>query len=755
MPRFPFAALALLAMASVAGAVPPVLSYVFPAGGRRGETVQLRVGGLFLHDRSQLEIDGLKFSASLKPMPRLWFEGPILPLPESQQSEDYPVDRAASLAIPKDAPRGPHRARVWTSQGAGAGPAFVVGDLPEVVEAEIDGDPIAVPVTLPVTANGRVFPREDIDLWSFAAKKGESITAFAVVSEIRSSVVPLLEIVDDKGRVVAEQSPRSGLGQDATVRFTAPVDGRYAVRVRDAKNAGGPAHVYRLTITTGPVVDRVFPLGGRRGSRVRLEASGQGLPANGFDIAIPADAPATWHSNIASANPVALDVDDAPEFLDPTMAVTVPATLNGRLAKSDGADEWRFALKKGGIYEFVVFARSLGSPLCATVAIEDASGKIVARGESADPATDPKVLFTAPNDGTYLVRVGERFRRRAGPDFTYRLKVRDAKTPSPDVRLTVANDLAIVPRGGTAKLKLAVERIGGFVGPIELAADGWPAGLSMAKTTIGEKQNTVDLVISATADAKIVPAQVAIVGRSKLGSHRVSFNGADRLFAIPAVPTPFKFTGDYTMGNAPRGQPYARKYKIERNGYDGPITIALADRQIRHLQGADGDPLPLNPDATEFLYAARLPAWIETGRTCRVTLMAVGRVRDADGTEHAVAYTSTEQNHQMIVVPEPGRLDVELGDDVVVAAPGRTLRVPFRVVRAKGLAGAAKVELVLPAHWRGVTAAAIDLPADREHGELAVQFAAGEPGPFNRPATLRATVADAVAEAKLEILPPR
>ncbi len=753
MPRFPIAALALLATASVADAVPPTLSYVFPAGGQRGSSVPLRVGGLFLHDRSQLDIDGLKFTESLKPIPRIWFEGPILPLPESQQAEDYPVDRTATLSIPKDAPRGPHRARVWTSQGAHTGPAFVVGDLPEVVEAEIDGDPIPVPVILPVTANGRIFPREDIDLWSFAAKKGESITAFAMVTAIRSPVVPLLEIVDEKGLVLAEQPRRPGFGQDAAVRFVAPADGRYAVRVRDARNAGGQSNVYRLTITAGPVVDRVFPLGGRRGTTLKLELVGQSVPGS-REIAIPADAPAMWNLNIASANAVALDVDDLPEFVGPKKdEIPVPATLNGRVGRPTVHDHWRLTLKKGVKYEIDLLARSLGSQLCGSIVVRDPTGKELARGESPDPSADPNLAFTPPDDGVYSIGVVERF--RTGGDFPYRLKVQDATPPKPGVRLAVANDIVMVPRGSTIKLKVTAHRSGGFTGPISLHLQGLPAGITATAATIGEKQSAAEIALTADTVAKVQPGRASLVGISSLGTHAATANDSDRFFILATVPTPFKLAGDYTMGNAPRGQPYSRKYRLERNGFDGPITVSLADRQVRHLQGADGDALILKPGTTEFTFSARLPAWIETGRTCRVTLMAVGRVRDADGTEHAVAFTSTEQNHQLIVVPEPGRLGVEIAGDVLVAAPGRTLRVPVRVVRAKGLAGAAKVELVLPAHWRGVTADSIDLPADSEHGILVIRFAQGEVGPFNRSASLRATVGDVVAEAKLEILAPR
>lgn len=743
--------------ATTASAAPPVFSYVFPAGGQRGTSVKLRVGGLFLHDRSHFELvtDRFESRQELKPIPRIWFEGPILPLPESQQSEDYPVDRIASLTIPKDAPRGPFKARLWTSQGAASGPAFVVGDLPEVVEEEIEGDPIPITVALPVTANGRIFPREDIDLWEFAAKKGESVTAFATTTAIRSPVVPWLEILDSAGKVLVEQSGRFGINghNDAAVRLTAPVDGKYRVRIRDAKQGGGPAHVYRLTITNGPVVDRVFPLGGRRGPTVKLNVSGQAIPKPTVEIAIPADAPNAFPLPIPGADSLPFDVDDLPEFVGPTQAeVPVPAALNGRVGQPGIPDQWRLPLKKGTNYEFELLARSLGSQLCGSIVVRDASGKELACGVSPDPTTDPILAFVAPADGVYAIGVVERFLTRSSGDFRYRLKARIATPTKPGYRLNLASDIASVPRGSSVKLKVTAVRLGGFDGPIELTANGLPPGVTAAKAVIAAKQSSAELALTADATAKVMPARMTITGGSTLGKQTATHEGQDHLFVVAAVPTPFRFTGEYTMGNSPRGQPYSRKYKLERNGFDGPITVRLADRQVRHLQGADGSPITVPPEQSDFTYSARLPAWIETGRTCRVTLMAVGVVIDPDGTKHSVSFTSTEQNHQMIVVPEPGRLGIDCDRDSLRIRPDASLRIPFRLSRAKGLTGAATVELVLPAHWRGVSSQAVTIEGNAGNGELVVRFDRN-PGPFNGPATVRAVLGDTVAETQIEFVP--
>src|SRR5260370_4667050 len=66
---------------------PPVASYIFPAGGQRGSNVNVRVGGLFLYDKCGVEIigQGVKGPDFLTETKTVWFEGSLVPLPDSQR----------------------------------------------------------------------------------------------------------------------------------------------------------------------------------------------------------------------------------------------------------------------------------------------------------------------------------------------------------------------------------------------------------------------------------------------------------------------------------------------------------------------------------------------------------------------------------------------------------------------------------------------------------------------------------------------
>ncbi len=759
-----------------ARAEPPVASYIFPAGGQRGKIVDVRVGGLFLDGACSFDMlgPGVETTRQLQPTRTVWFEGPLLPLPESQQQEDYPRDLHGQVRIAADAPLGFRSWRLATDQGATPARRFIVGDLPEIVEEEIDGDPVPVEVTLPVTINGRIFPREDIDVWTFPARKGQTIHCEVCAARLGSPLDSVLEVLDPNGRRIAENDDT--FGPDSMIRFTAPTDGKYQVRIRDANFHGGQAYVYRLTLTADPWVDHTYPLGGRRGHKVAFEMVGQGLPAGPVAFDLPADGPSDYFPRVTvvgrRSNPFLLDLDDLPEHREvepndrPTevQPVAVPAVLNGRIDRPGDIDYWAFRADKGQVLEIELRATRLGSPLDGVLVLADAAGKELARAESQGPGSDPSLHFMAPAAGTYFVRVSDRFHSRGGNEYAYRLRI--APPPGPGYHLHLAGDVVVVNRGGHAALKILAERTGGFAGPITLKIDGLPGKVTASPTVIAANQPAVDIQFRAAAGAVIGPARLVVRGSAKIGDLIVrqtatlpaprGVPAVDSALLAVALPTPFKIVGDFDMRWAPRGTVHQRHYRIERNGYDGPIEVRLADRQARHLQGVTGPTITVPAGANGFDYPVRLPPWMETGRTSRTCVMGLARIKDSDGQEHVVSYSSVQPNEQVIVVVEPGRLGVELERTSLTAAPGRTVPLPVLVSRGKNLAGPIRVELVVPAHIRGVVAEPVRLPAGQGKAVLSLHFAAAHLGPFNMPLRVRATAMDhgkpVVGEGLLEIV---
>ncbi len=180
------------------------------------------------------------------------------------------------------------------------------------------------------------------------------------------------------------------------------------------------------------------------------------------------------------------------------------------------------------------------------------------------------------------------------------------------------------------------------------------------------------------------------------------------------VPTPFKVVGDFETKYASRGSTFVRHYRIERGDYEGPLTVRLAQRQSRHLQGITGPEIIVPAGTSEFDFPVFLPPWMEIGRTSRACVMAVGEVALEDGSRHTISYTSFEQNDQIIVLVDPGQMSLRLDHSSLLVHAGTTPEIPLAVRRGADITGPIRIELLAAAHMKGITFEPQDIPADRD-----------------------------------------
>lgn len=771
----------------------PSVSYIFPAGGQRGQRVAFKVGGHYLHGGAAFEMlgAGVTATARIYKTNTLWFEGPVIPLPASQQAEDYPKDYVGSVTIEAGATPGPRSWRVGNSQGVTAARPFIIGDLPEIVEQEMDGSPIPVRIEMPVTINGRIFPREDVDIWTVSARAGEEYVCDVQARRIGSPLEARLEVVDAQGKRVAEAI--ASATHETQLSFKAPSDGLYQIRIHDINFGGLQHYVYRLSITRDPVVQSVFPLGGRSGTKTLFQLSGAALPANAAWLDLRTNgSPVTARFSFDQrlANSVAIEVDTLPEYLErdpedrsaPQGTVDIPAILNGRIGVPGDVDEWPFRGRKDQQLELDLRARRLGSPLNSVVTLLDASGKELTKSDDlSDEETDSRVAFKVPADGIYVARVEERYRGRGGSRFGYRLKIAPPALPDFAVKLG-ANALNVVrtevglteeqrkkrPAPKPASLRIDAERIGGFNGEIEFVVDGLPKGVSMKGGKIAENQTRTELVFTAASETTIGISHLTIRARAKLGGiavERVALWPGDvtqdplgDVALAVAIPTPFRVYADYHLAYGQRGSLYRRHFFIDRGGLNGVLTAGLADRQFRHLQGVIGPSMEIPAHQTEFEYQVTLPPWMEIGRTSRSAVMVAGIVKDGDGSEHEVCFSSAEQNEQIIAVVAEGMMRVDADRRSILVEPNSDTEVRVKVQRDKSILDKEiALELVLPAHFRGVTAVPSKVSPGETEATLKLQFASNR-SPFNMPAIVRATTLDRhnphVAETSIELVAP-
>jgi len=701
-------ALVFVFIPSIADANPPVLSYLFPSGGQRGKDVQVKVGGLFLHDNSQFEIlgPGVSLQSPLKRIPFFWFDGPLLTLTESQQAEDYPKELSTIVRIDKDAALSKRLARVWNSEGVLGGWKFELGDFPEIIEKESEHYPFPTPISLPITINGRIYPKNDFDDYQIKLNKGDTIDAFVSAEKFGSPLDARLEVLNSKGEIIADNDDASGI--DPALVFIAPVDDLYVVRIRESSSKGSPAHVYRLSVSKNPTVKAIYPMGAKSGSNTKFDIIGSNLGSSSLELKV---SDTIGCQSFPNSN-VWFDIGNVPELLEkPTGGesspiASFPCAINGKIIRLDEVDYWVLELEQGQKLQFESRGLALGSPCRPKISIADAMGKELAFAVSTTEL-DPVLLFNTPAKGKYTLRITEEIPGRAGPAFTYRIMIHTEASKKASITF-VENSITVL-RGAESSINLKIERPPGFDSKVDLMFGPLPPGVSVIPPTpsFAKGANQVAVKIKANTECKIdsfllsvsavIQEQPSIVATVQSKPQEYSI---DNVRVAVALPCPFKIVGEYNMKWGSRGGTLSRNYKLERSGYDGPVTVEIADKQARHLQGVHGIPKIIPAGAVEFEYAVQLGPWMEIGRTSRICVAGVATIKD-QGADHIVSYSSVNPNEQMIAVLESGKLDLSTASPNIGYEPQKNAMIHLEIFRAPGLIGDVSLETVFP-DWTGI-----------------------------------------------------
>jgi hypothetical protein len=759
--RYLLLALIFVAIPSMADANPPTLSYLFPSGGQRGTVVQVRVGGLFLHANSQFEIlgPGVSHKDPLKRIPFLWFDGPLLTLTESQQAEDYPKELSTLVRIDQDAPISKRLARVWNSEGVNGGWKFELGDFPEIIEKESEHYHVPTSISLPITINGRIYPKNDFDDYQIKLNKGETINAFVSAEKFGSPLDARLEILNAKGEIIADNDDTSGV--DPALVFTAPVSDLYLVRIRESSGKGSPAHVYRLSVSKNSYIRSAYPLGAKKDSITKFEVIGSNLSLPTVELKVSDRVGYQAFPN----SDLLIDVGNVTEYLENSTGVyssaiaAFPCAINGRILKLDEVDSWELNLEAGQKLQFESRGLALGSPCRPKISIADAMGKELAFAVSTTEL-DPVLLFNTSAKGKYTLRITEEIPGRAGPAFTYRIMIHTEASKKASITF-VENSITVL-RGAESSINLKIERPPGFDSKVDLMFGPLPPGVSVIPPTpsFAKGANHVAVKIKANPETKIdsflLGVSATIPEQSPIVAHvqsKPSDFSIDKVRVTVALPCPFKIVGEYNMKWGSRGGTLSRNYKLERLGYDGPIIVDVADKQARHLQGVHGVPKVIPAGALEFEYAVQLGPWMEIGRTSRICVAGIATIKD-QGVDHIVSYCSVNPNEQMIAVLESGKLDVSSASPNIGYDAGKITLIHLEIFRAPGLIGDVSLETVFP-DWTGIKNVTTIVKADTNQVsiEVPIPLNLDVAFPIYINSNLKQTNSSHESKLKLELVP--
>ena len=499
-----------LGCVGLAEAAAPDVTSLFPAGARRGTSVAVTIQGKIG--------DGAL---------RVWCSRPGVKVTLPEKPGPITVELAA------DAEPGVCWLRFFNEEGSSGLRPFVIGTLPEINEVEPNDDwAKAQSLTeTSVVVNGQHVKGGDADSFSVALKQGQTVVASLMASHVIGSTQDAtLQVLGPNGFVLEQNEDDQGF--DPQLAFTAPADGTYFLRTWSLPMApdssirlfGSPAAVYRLTVTTGPFVDRVLPLAVQAGATRRLEVRGWSVSDGVVDVEPPLSAVGerfvwpllNWSHRLPASVfvvPHPTIIEQEPNDLAQSQAVELPISVTGHVASPRDVDAFRFTGKKGQRLRFEVIARDVGSPLDPVLRIYDAKGTVLKEADDdGKESVDPDIEFALPADGEYRVTVTDRFTHH-GERYVYLLNITES---SPDFALSVVGDSFVVQPDKEFEVPVTVSRAAGFAEAIELSVVGLPDGVTVAPSKSepkGESAKAVKLMLKTNGEV-VFSGPIRIVGRS-------------------------------------------------------------------------------------------------------------------------------------------------------------------------------------------------------------------------------------------------
>ena len=524
------------------------LDTVFPPGAKAGTTAEVTVAGIDLGDDHALRFSHPGITATK-------------------------VAKHFLVKVAPEVPPGIYDARVTGPTGTTNPRAFVIGDLPEVAKSKPNNQPdAALEIPIDSVVSGSV-TAANADFFKFSAKQGQRVLIECAAAEIDSRLAPVFFVLDSAGRELAA-SRRGDL-----LDFTPPADGSYSLKLHDLTFAGGPEHFYRLTVSTRPHLDFVFPPCAVPGVKTSVTLFGRNLPGGvpadcaGSDnqplqkLAVEIAAPATGEARAeALASPVAAGLDgfsyrlktpqgpSNPVFIGLATApvlseqepndrpgnvqkVTAPCEIAGQFFPAGDVDCFGFDAKKGDVWRLEVFSHRLGRPTNPFLLVEREGAPAQENyGSDADPGSprfstlhnDPAMRLEVKEDGAYRVQVRDLFgASRRDPRNVYRLAIRK---DAPDFRLVAVFELppdkkdiraaapqaALLRAGGTTAIRVVALRRDDFADAIELCAEGLPDGVKCVPTKILAGRASGYLLLTAEEKVDRWVGPIRIIGKARV-----------------------------------------------------------------------------------------------------------------------------------------------------------------------------------------------------------------------------------------------
>lgn len=403
---------------------------------------------------------------------------------------------------------------------------------------------------LPAVIVGRLEKANDVDCIAVSVSAGQTLVADVLAHRLLGSPMDaVLQLVDLSGNVLAQADDSRGI--DPQLVYHCQHDAELALRLfafPETANstigfAGAASFVYRLQVTTGPLIDHSLPLIAPADAQVDAQVFGWNLP----DDATPTVAAATevspavvtltgalgWHARPESAllAPPAVVQATAGEV---TSIEQLPAIVSGHIAHPREITRLQVAVEAGAKYRVAVHSQRSGLKLDSVITvIEPESGKQLGRNDDASRNDrDAAIEFTAPSDKPVEIQISDLV-GGAGLSHAYSASISKI---APAVTLSAA-DRHRLSAGNSLEVAVQIQRQHGFDAPLQIVAVDLPEGVSCEPAVsepTGDSAKEVKLKLSADAAARH-QGPIRIIARPPASGDEAEASGDATAAAIIAT----------------------------------------------------------------------------------------------------------------------------------------------------------------------------------------------------------------------------
>ncbi len=517
----------------------PQLLSTFPLGATRGSHPRVEIRGQHLGDVYAVWTDCSSITAEIKSVE-------AQPEEPGASAKAAPVFRVSlKVFVSSDSGVGTHFLRVVSPLGVSNPLSFIVYNEPVTVESDLPADAESAArrlPALPIVVSGKIGTAGEVDTYSFEAQADQELF-FEVLHT--GKLDPQLSVLEPAGswfdpqalkRLAFNDEPNTAsknLSPALSYRFDRR--GRYLVTVGGFLGRGGPDSSYQLRIVPGAqegaamsaprmahepggywqersfaralLPDRLKALEHRTVVVPRTEPSAESASkASGAasNLAGNEGSPKLKAQEAKFSAELALIEESSGEE---SRAILLPALIEGTIEQPGDADRFRFRVNDGARLAFELETPATPAPLLAPrIGVFDEAGQeilnnvfafVQGSGEFIEKVLEPKVTCKFERGGEYSLEIRDLTSRNGGPDFHYRVVIRQqiphvgrvemassfgraldgTITRGPEIQ-----QLNLAP-GETKKIGILTEHEEGFEGQVALGFEGLPPGVEVFPAT--------------------------------------------------------------------------------------------------------------------------------------------------------------------------------------------------------------------------------------------------------------------------------